>query len=481
MPFPCTTLALIGCLAASFKLDRSSSGLRIALYAWLVELILIAAPLLRFRVEYSARADVFVALCLLAQTAGYLILRGSGRPQSVTPPNTKTDRAWGKEIHLAIALALVGIMGNVLLLLSANVSLNFAALLLDLQDIRTGVFEDLEAQQASLASVAGGYLASASFLSIVGAAYFSVSASIPERFQAAMRIHRWLAVSNLILIILVALFVYAGRAAIVNVFVLLALALVLRGRPLFRLTVRRVVIGAVVLGLGFFFATSWLVAREETDDPALILEATQRAGYHPLVESAAEDSESLNLLLVSIGYFASPLPTLSYYLEQDDIPGPFWGEYSYPLLARNVHRIIGTRDPPTWVDVRHEIFWPLERAGYEGNVWATWLRDLYVDFGYLGTLAYLFSFGALVAFARNRFERTGSLPWHYLEVLGAFVMAFGAFVSTTWSAPIYTAFFLALAALVIVNLTPNTERYPRLAALAQRRNDPVLLKESIGQ
>ena len=178
------------------------------------------------------------------------------------------------------------------------------------------------------------------------------------------------------------------------------------------------------------------------------------------------------MFLLSVGYYSSPLPTLSYYLDRDATPGPMWGQYSYPLLARMYHRVVGTIDPPTWLDNRAEVFWPLESAGYPGNVWATWLRDLIVDFGYSGALVFVFCFGALLAFARNRFDQTGSAMWHKLEVIGALVLVFAPFQNMLWYTQIADAFFFAIIALVLMRLTPDAESPGFLRQGFQPENAP---------
>ena len=456
--YPFTILSIVTSLFVATKLDRSTSGLRIALYAWTVELVLIALPLLVFKVEYSIRTDLFVAAALLLQTAGYLLIRLHGRPQNLTQPVARTERAWGKEIRISLVFAVLGIVGNLILLRSADVSINFVVLIQDLENIRNSTFEDLTGLQRTGLEVAGSYLASASALAIISGAYFfSVRKTIPDQFQRLVRTLLWLAAINFALATLVSLFVYGGRVALVVGVLLFVLAIVLRGGKLLKVSPMRLVVATAAIVTIFFFSTAWLAAREKVTDPATLLRGSQRAEYHPLVEPFVRDSESTGMFLLSVGYYSSPLPTLSYYLERDATPGPLWGQYSYPLLARMYHRVVGTINPPTWLDTRDDVFWPLESAGYPGNVWATWLRDLIVDFGYSGALLFVFCFGALLAFARNRFDQTGSAMWHNLEVIGVLTLVFAPFQNMLWYTQVADAFFFAIIALVLVRLTPDAE------------------------
>ena len=480
--YPFTTICIILSLFAATKLDRSTSGLRIALYAWTAELVLIALPLLVFRVEYSERTDLFVGAALLLQTAGYLLVRLAGRPKDVAQAVVRTERAWSKELRISLVLSVLGIVGNFLLLMAADVNINFVALIQDVENIRNSTFDDLASQRVSGLAVVGGYLSAASLLAIISGTYFfSVRKTIPERFRSLVMAQVWLAATNFVLVTLVSLFVYGGRVAIVVGVLLFVLAFVIRGGKLFRLSPLRLAAATAVIAGSFYFATSWLAAREFVTDPAILIRETQRAEYHPVVEPLARDSESTGMFLLTVGYYSSPLPTLSYYLERGNTPGPLWGQYSYPLPARMYHRIVGTFNPPAWVDVRDEVFWPLESAGYPGNVWATWLRDLIVDFGYPGTLLFVFSFGALLAFARNRFDQTGSAMWHNLEIIGALTLTFAPFQNMLWYTPVANSFFFAVIALVLIRLTPDAESLDFVRPTFQPDDSGQRLIPSAGQ
>jgi len=174
--------------------------------------------------------------------------------------------------------------------------------------------------------------------------------------------------------------------------------------------------------------------------------------------------------LVSLGYFASPLPTLAFYLQQGSVPGPFWGRYSFPLPARAAETVTGTEAPLRWIDVRHEVFAPLEGAGYFGNVYATWLRDLVTDFGYVGAVLFCALFGAFMAWARNAFERTGAVHYHWLQVLACFTLGFGAFAGVLFFAFVSVPFIVAVAiAIWSAMLEPTSVGQKRRWAAARHR------------
>ena len=81
-------------------------------------------------------------------------------------------------------------------------------------------------------------------------------------------------------------------------------------------------------------------------------------------------------------------------------------------------------------------------------MWATWLRDLLIDFGTVDAVIFCFVFGWLLGWAGNRSDETGALHYHYLEVLACFAFACGAFTSVLWFNLVSNAFFLAIGIMV---------------------------------
>jgi hypothetical protein len=207
----------------------------------------------------------------------------------------------------------------------------------------------------------------------------------------------------------------------------------------------------VLTALGvWYLATSWIETREQNASSTLLLEKTQRAKLSPWLNSLAQRDASIATATVSVGYFASPLPTLHYYLRSASAPGPYYGAYSFPLPARFLGTIAGTWTRDQWYGLRQEIYAPISSGGYFDNVWAMWPRDLLVDFGYLGAILFCGLFGAFMAWARNRFQMTGALHYHYFEVLATFVLGFGAFTSFMWEAFIAQAFYVSIALMFVV-------------------------------
>jgi hypothetical protein len=455
--FPITTVALAACLVWTYSRGERRSAMLLALWVWAVGIALMSAPLFTYRVDYAAAVDAFVALCLAATTLGYHVLRKRPRPV----PQSSSER--GREIALARVLSGLGILGCLLQLggaVAGGTQLSVAYLLQNLTVIRDTAFDQAADSRSSPLGFVDGYLASFSFLSVIAVARLGM---------AGGRSLVLLGVANFVLAALVGLFLTGGRTTLFYALLLVLVSLYLSGRRLTVLNPRALLAAAATLVLVAYFSVSFLDTRSGvSDDPERVLEHTQRAEYRPWVARAAQANPVLATTLVSIGYFGSPLPTLSYYLQRKPVPGPYWGAYSYPLPARVSAAVAGTT-PKSLATIREEVFDPLESAGYSGNVWATWLRDLVIDFGYSGAVVFCALFGAFMAWARNRFELTGALHYHTFEVMACFTLAFGAFASVLPFALLASAFFTAFAVMFAmrVRFTQST------AAPAHRRPRPV--------
>ncbi len=393
-----------------------------------------SAPLFTYRVEYSALTDVFVAACLFCTTTGYLIVRAKPAPA----PSTYRDRH--REILLSKLLAVLGVAGCVLLLVDAQtrgMQLSVAYLLENLGPNRAAAFDRLNDRSGGTPlSVLGSLLAPSCFLSVIAAVRFG---------RAGGRSLVALGAMSFVFVGTTGLFVYSGRSTAVYAGLLAFISLYIGGKRVLRFHPTPLLVAAAVLAVGWYFSVSFLETREGGVKPEVVLRGTQRAEYRPWVAPIARNNQALGVGLVNLGYFASPLPTLSFYIEQGPLPGPFWGQYSFPIPARVVGVALGTGALRQWIDIRREVFTPFESAGFEGNVWATWLRDLLIDFGYLGALLFSSLFGAFMAWARNAFERTGRLHYHCFEVLACLTFGFGAFAGLLFFGFLSIAFFGALA------------------------------------
>ena len=151
-------------------------------------------------------------------------------------------------------------------------------------------------------------------------------------------------------------------------------------------------------------------------------------------------------------------------MEQQATPGPYYGQYSFPLPARVVKTLLGNWDRGDWYSIRQAVYAPIESRNYFGNVWATWLRDLLIDFGAVVAILFCAAAGAFMAWARNRHEMTGALHYHYFEVLACFSLGFGAFTSFLFDPFLAIPFFMAFVVMAFVRLSWPAGRQARLRA-----------------
>lgn len=452
--FPITTVTLAGCLARSYSKGAPRSALTLVLSVWAGEIVLMSLPIFEYRVEYSLKADVFVAGCLVAATVMYFATRRPSR----TPPET----SWNRQRELAVVkvLAGLGLLGCTLLLVDAGAKgtqFSFSYLLDNLTFIRAEVFKDDSEVFAGPLALTGRFLAPCALLVILAAARLG---------RREGRWVVWLGVLSFALTAIISLFVYAGRAHLFYALLLVLVSVYVGGRRL-KLSPRTLLVALGLVASVWYFSVTWFDKREGGVETESVLEETQRATLHPLVAPAVRSNQAVGAALLNLGYFSSPLPTLSFYVQQEPLPGPYWGRYSYPLPGAVA---VKATDTPSgdWRALRKEIYAPLDAAGYFSNVWATWLRDLLVDFGYIGAVIYCGLFGAFVAWARNRYESTGSLHYHFLEVLSCFVLAFGAFTSLLWDSWIANAFFAAIGVMFAVRITFR-DAWVRSAGASARR------------
>src|SRR4051794_8581208 len=113
MIFPITSITVIGCMVAVWSVDTRRSGVLLGLGVWGMSLLLAALPVLDYTFPYSVRADGFVALCLAALTGAYLMCRR--RMMTVDTGARVGAESRDADIGLAVRLAVIGIAGNILL------------------------------------------------------------------------------------------------------------------------------------------------------------------------------------------------------------------------------------------------------------------------------------------------------------------------------------------------------------------------------
>jgi hypothetical protein len=419
MIFPLTSLVVVGGLLVLRSRDEGRHGVALALWFWAVSLVLCALPVLTYTVDYSLKSDAFMAASLTALSVGYLAVRRKPmEASSVAAPSRRSET----ERTIISGLGWLGLIGNGLLLVVAvrnGIELSVGFLTRGLAEIRANSFD------TAANGLSGGVAVAGSLLS--PAAYMYVAAA------AKQRANRLLLGANIVLIILAALFYFGGRQSIVVAALLVLVGLWLRGIRVIRLSGRQVLAAAVALLAGWYFVSAFVSSRQGSEsgrDPGALLRVVSHAEYGEWTARRVAENPTLGSLLIQYSYFSSPAPALTAYMSDGDaVPGPLWGQYSFPLPAIFITQLQGTYSADAWADARTEVFAPFAQTGFLDNAWATGLRDLLADFTAYGAVLFYLLLGLLLARARNRAERTSSTSHHLMETYLAVAVAFGAFQS----------------------------------------------------
>lgn len=446
MLFPISSVVVFGLIALVVLRGETRSGLLVVLGAWALSLAMTAAPVLTYRVDYSRVTDVFVACTLAALTASYLLVRRPSLPVSPSAPPPSIS------ISLSRVVAFVGLLGNLLLLADAarrGISFSLGSFGENLESRRDQAFDSAAAGEASALALVGNLLAPASFLYLI----LSIRAKRGDRYTMA------LALMSFFLITMVALFGQAGRQPIFVAVMFLLVAAWLGGRRLITPSPRTAIVAVLAVASGLYFATGFVAARTGGVNPERLADHGHRAEFPGWIAPTASQRPALGLGLFQFSYFSSAIPTLAFYESQDPIPGPFYGAYSFPLPTKVLAIATGSYTDGMWLQTRLEMQLPLAGQGYHPNVWGTWLRDLLVDFGYIGAVFFCGLFGLLMGWARNRHERTGLLGYHSLDVVLVGTAAFGAFQSLLYvnfgGFTLYMTLVLILAERFLPRATPE--------------------------
>ncbi len=217
--------------------------------------------------------------------------------------------------------------------------------------------------------------------------------------------------------------------------------------------VRLLMIGSIVTivgAAGLFFATTYLEKRVQQQSPYVLLFKTHRAQFSGDAYSLTREDRSLQYLLFSISYLSTPIPTLMYYVDlpDDRMPGPFYGEYNFPTIARWARRLTFTADPYSWETARAELFAPLAAINFGSNVWSTLMRDLIADFGKVGNGLFLLVLGFFGQLIYEKQKVSPSVRNAAVLVYLRMVFAFSGLISLLFMAifswQFYFAIFLAL-------------------------------------
>jgi hypothetical protein len=184
----------------------------------------------------------------------------------------------------------------------------------------------------------------------------------------------------------------------------------------------------------WFLTTYFLEKRVGGQDAERLMYTTHRATLNNDLRNFIGRNPSAKYFILSVSYFSTPLPTYEYYVDLPDAraPGPFWGEYDFPTVARWIRRFTLNYDPIAWELARMEIFRPLGDIGFGTNVWATLARDIIADFGKLGAVVFFGFLGYLAASLHLTQRRAPSPRAAVFAVYVKLVVVFSGLVSVLY-------------------------------------------------
>jgi len=439
---------------------------------WIPQLLLLAAPIFVYREELTVEHGLYIALCLTTFSLGTCFV-------SLLPGHRSTNSSGvqlrdGLPVALYVVLAGLGLFGQAAqfvdghlsgtLSLGQRFSEEFAETLRmeHLGGRLPGPFQGIETLFAHL-----------SFLSITTYAVIGVGGG-----RTLQRIFRWLVWFNVIAVTINALLILGGRMNLVFMLLAYLMGISVRGGVGAKgaglvITQRHVrLAGAALLAAGalWYFAVDFVAKRTSRAVPEYTMYRTHRAQLTPLVRPLVVSSDTVGYAFLTASYLTTPIPTLLFYLElrEDRLPGPFYGQYNFPFIARQLTRFDYSRDPYAWFRARIELFDPLYRAHFGSNVWSTLIRDLIADFGKWGVPVFLFLLGA---FAQGVFRAARTTRRRETMICSALInvsLVFSALLSVyfidMYFKAIATAFLLWMLAVFqdSTRLRPDTNDVSKL-------------------
>lgn len=360
---------------------------------WMIACGLYALPIIVHREKLELAHISYMAICLTAYTVG-----ASFRYFKPGFSNLKPIAPKVSEINISnrqlLILAVSGLVGNMLVLYD-----NLVVTGISLKDrlLGTGLSAAREINFSSqIQQIVGPFhllepLGGLGLIYII--CYLSVRFSNKDVANGS-RLHFWLAILTAFSISINSLLVSGGRLALILLVLVILLAVLLdKNKTVFRWLGRRGGFRRIgVLGLSSVLtllaigslATVYVQKRSGQQSPYSVLYLAHRADVEPWLYSASRGMPLVQYGIFTISYATTPIATLSLYLDlpQQKMPGPFFGQYNFPGIADRIVKRIDKDSFKIWWDARFELFQPMTRDGYGGNVWSTLLRDLAADVGW---------------------------------------------------------------------------------------------------
>jgi hypothetical protein len=408
-------LYLLGLIAVARLLaGLSKSGLKwyfdpmvLVSAVWILGYAVYALPIFVAREPITYEATLYVMLAHTMFFFGTLVpsvFMRKARPGTAGSPAEAEPLSL--PFGLLLVIGLVGLVGAASVLadgiLSSSIGIAERLTGGALNEARTETFERAAGLEEQGRFVRLNQFTAAAFVFI--GLLFNVSLAGYGRGQRRLLIV--LGVTLSFLIVFNQLFIRSGRMDIVVLMLFVAFAISLGPRSSAREALlgfvrrnRMLVIGTGVLGLLallYLLGVVFVQGRSGGVSPLFSLYAYHRMSLAPGTAALVAGSPTLETGVLSLSYVVAPLTTHSFFYGLTDayFAGPYWGQYNFQYLTGTVMRYTGFgMDWEFFWSIRADLWKPLMALGYGTNVWATLLRDLAVDFGWLGALFWMFLIG----------------------------------------------------------------------------------------
>lgn len=423
---------------------------------WLAATALLAVPIHEYFLFYSQDVFVYVVLIHLCFTIGCLLgtMFAMGKPTPVFTQMQPFFPSWFLRVMLAS-----GFVGVFVFFLDFHLSSSLSLS----ERFSFSYISRIKIEYANPTRVPsfGGI--------ITNLGYYAYGLGQVGLMSFAYRMHGKLHISSLdrrlayaLMAVIVAnsIFVTGGRVELIMLMLMYVLAARLGSGSPIRNRIKKkilVIVGAtVVFAVSLLLSIALLADRIGGDEFAVYtLYATHNAANVGPVYDTFGWVAGYSVLSLQLSYLTAPVPFLGVFLEvyKNADPELFYGLLNFAPLLTALNFFIGFVDNSQIGAAAQARTAVLSNQGYFGNVWGTLARELLIDFGYFGTLAFFAILGYLSGLLRVRSALAPTEPivilYALVRIQLVFSVAHGLFHHRTFGYAFTIAVFLALLAFLL--------------------------------